>query len=239
MISLSLRRQTVNRMCDVIHERLRLVERPAAISGPPSNAPDSPACAVLIDTTKVEIYDDDEIQADENNQPLVGALATLEHHPNIDLGNGAYLSRIGKMLCTGRIWVGARLPAKREELESRILRIFLSDTEAPGRWLIEIPNPLIGGFTLPCPWTAAAFIGDSRWTDEYAFAERLWSWMSFELELEILVPRDQYPVVKQFVYGFDVHVDQPVDETGAVTDLDGGADNEYYTDYPPEKYTGP
>ena len=234
MISLNFRRQTVNQMCDRLHEVLRLSERPIAIAAPPSSAPDGPSCAIMLESTKTEYYDDDEIQADENNQPLVGALAVLESTPNVDLGNGVYLSRVGKMLCRGRIWVGARLAPKREELEARIMRVFFEDTEAPGRWLIELPNPVVGEYSLPCPWTACAFLGDSTWTGEFVFSERLWSWLNFELELEILVPRDNpaHAIVKQFLIGMDVHVDQPVNEDGTVADLDDGADNENFTAFP-------
>lgn len=237
MISLNFRRQTVNRMCDALHERLRLSERPIAISAPPSSAPDGPSCAVLIDTSKIEIYEDDEIQADDDNQPLTGSLATLESKPNVDIGNGAYLSRVGKMMCRGRIWVGARLPPKREELEALVMRMFFDDQDVPGRWMIELPNPVVGPYTLPCPWSVTAFIGDSTWTGEYVFSERLWSWLTFELELDILVPRDNPETsrVKQFILGVDMHVDQPVDENGKITDIDDGADNEYYTGSPLRK----
>lgn len=225
-------------MCDVLHERLRLAERPTAIAAPPSAAPEGPACAVLIDTTKMEIYDDDEIQADADNNPLTGSMATLEWKPNVDIGNGAYLSRVGKMLCKGRIWVGARLPPKREELEARIMRVFFDDQDVPGRWMIELPNPVVGNYTLPCSWMATVFLGDSTWTSEYVFNERLWSWLTFEMEVEILVPRDnpETAIVRQFILGVDMHVDQPVDlDTGAVADTDSGEDNEYYTGYPPRK----
>lgn len=237
MISLTFRTQAVNVMCDELHRHLRLAERPTAIASPPSNAPEGPACAILIDSTKFNPSADDEIQVDENNQPLTGALAILESTPNIDLGGGVWLSRIGSMLCRGRIWVGARLAPTREALESRIVRMFYQDTENPGRWSIDIENPVVGEYTLPTSWTVAAFIGDSTWTGEYAFAERLWSWLNFELELEVLIPRDDpaMAVVKQFVLGFDVHVDQPVTEAGEITDLDDGADNEYYTGYPPQR----
>lgn len=226
-------------MCDALHERLRLAQRPTAIAAPPSSAPEGPACSILIDSSKIEIYDDDEIQADSNNQPLVGALAVLESKKNIDIGNGAYLSRVGKMVSKGRIWVGARLPPQREEIEARIMRAFFEDSEAPGRWMIELKNPVVGDYTLPCPWNVCAFLGDSTWTSEYAFGERLWAWLGFELELEILVPRDNpaHAVVKTFIFGMDVHVDQPVDDNGNVVDLDGGDDNEYYKDYPPKKTT--
>jgi hypothetical protein len=239
MISLAFRRQAVNRMCDILHERLRLSERPTAIAAPPSNAPEGPAVAILIDTTKVAITADDEIQVDDDNQPLIGALATLEHAPNIDLGGGVYLSHVGSMICRGRIWVGARLAPKREELEARIMRVFFEDTENLGIWNIEIPNPQLGEYTLPCSWQATAIIGESTWTSEYAFAERLWSWLTFELELAILVPRDNpaHAIVQQFIFGFDVHVDHPVESDGPISpdDADGEADNEYYTGYPPRR----
>lgn len=231
MISTSFRRQAVNQMCNVLYERLRLVERPIAIAAPPSNEPESPAVAILIDTTKFNIGTDDEIQVDEEGTPLTGAMAVLESTPNIDLGNGVYLSRVGSMICRGRIWVGARLAPKREELEARIARMFFEDTENPGRWSIDIPNPSLGEYVLPVSWTVAAFIGESTWTGEYVFSERLWSWLTFDLEMELLVPRDNpaQAVVQQFILGFDVHVDQPVDADGNVVDLDDGTDNEYYS----------
>lgn len=224
-------------MCDVMKDRLKLQERPTAIAAPPSHEPDGPSVAIMIDSTKTEIYDDDEVQVDSDNQPLMGATAVLTSEPNVDIGGGVYLSRIGKMICRGRIWVGARLAPKREELEGKIYRIFFDDTESPGRWSIDIPNPVVGEYTLPCPWTVAAFVGDSKWTGEYAFSERLWAWIDFELEIELLVPRDDpaQAIVQQFLLGFDVHVDQPVTEDGEITDLDDGADNEYYTGYPPVK----
>jgi hypothetical protein len=236
MISTAFRRQAVNRMCDVLHERLRLSERPTAIAAPPSNAPDGPAVAVLIDSTRFIITADDEVQVDADGQILMGATAVLESMPNIDLGGGAYLSHVGSMVSKGRIWVGARLPAKREELEARIMRVFFEDTANLGTWTIDIPNPEIGEYVLPVSWNATAVVNESTWTGEQVFSERLWSWLTFDLEVAILVPRDNpaEAVVKQFIFGMDVHVDQPVID-GVIADLDDGSDNEYYTDYPPRK----
>lgn len=237
MISLDFRRQAVSRICDELQARMQLQERPVAIAAPPSGEPEYPSCAVLIDSTRFIFTADEEIQVDENNQPLVGSLAVLESTPNADLGNGVYLSRVGVMVCKGRIWVGARLAPKREKLEALAMRAFFEDTVNPGVWVITLPNPTVGDYVLPFSWTAVAHLGDSTWTGEYVFSERLWSWLNFELELDILIPRDNpaEAIVKQFILGFDVHVDQPVSEDGDILDLDDGADNEYYTGYPPRK----
>jgi hypothetical protein len=226
VISLSLRRQAVAAMCDSIADRLKLAQRPTAIAAPPSEAPEYPAVAVQLDRFKLETYDDDEIQGDEEG-PLVGARAILDWAPNIDIGGGAYVSRVGKIIGSGRIWVGARLPAQREAMESRITRIFFDDPSVPSRWLITIPNPLIEDYTLPFPWTVTAFLGDTEWTNEYVFSERLWAWLNYELEIELLVPRE-FPLIKQIALEFDVDHSQPFDENG-VFDRDDGADSTIVT----------
>ncbi len=230
MINLSLKRQAVTSMCQTIDEKLKLAQPSTAIAAPPNEAPEYPAVAVHLERFKLEAYEDDEIQTDDDG-PLVGARAILGWAPNVDIGLGAYVSRVGKIVASGRIWVGARLPAQREAMEARITRLFFEDPECPTRWLITIPNPVLGEYALPFPWTVAAFLGDSMWTSEFVFSERLWAWLNFELELEILVPRDKVPVVRSFGLEFDVDNSQPFDEDG-VFDRDGGIDSEFYT-FPP------
>jgi len=241
MIALSLRRQTVSAMCDTIQDRLKLAQRPAALEANPSDTPEYPACAIQLDRFKLDITDEDEIQGDETG-PFVGARAILGYAPNIDIGGGAYLVRVGKIIGQGRIWVGCRLPAQREAMEARIMRIFFDDDQAPTRWLVTIPEPLISDYTLPFPWTVAVFMGDTEWTREYVFSERVWAWISFEMEIELLIPRDAVPMVKNFLLEFDVDVTQPVtdpDRVGDVYDRDAGADSEFYDVNPLRRVTPP
>lgn len=221
-ISLSLRRQAVNAMCDAIHDKLKLAQRPTAIAAPPSAAPDYPAAAVQLTRFRLDAYDEDEIQGDADG-PLIGARAILGWAPNVEIGNGVYVSRVGKIIGSGRIWVGARLPAQREAMESRITRLFFSDPECPTRWMITVPNPLVEEYTLPFPWTVATFLGNIEWTQEFVFSERLWAWMDYEMEIEILIPREEVQLVRQIKLGFDVDHTQPFNEDG-VFDADDGAD---------------
>ena len=179
-------------VADVLQAQLALAQPPEVIAAPPSTAPDYPAMAVWVEHCAHDITQSDEILEDANGNPLVGAAMDLTLLPTARaarLDSSTTLARVGTARCTGRIWCGARLPLKREELENRASAIFYQDDIAVGRLLVQVSQLRVLGYVLPWPWYFALHIMESEWTAEYAFAERLWSWIHFDLDVDMLVPR--------------------------------------------------
>lgn len=193
-----LRRQAATAMGDLIQARVNLQESPTIISAPPSSVADSPRVAIWLEQFSAVWSHEDELQVDADGELMVGALASIDQGAGPALiQEGVHLSCVGTLRGRGRIWIGCRLPAKREELESEIGFAFMSEREAPGRMLVSVKDPKLGKFVLPWTWTGAAFSNFSQWTSEFAFSERLWSWINFDLDISMLVPRYD-PLVTEF-----------------------------------------
>lgn len=186
----NLRRQAANALGKCIAENIRLAQPPTIIAAPPSSVADYPSVAIWLEKFSTTRYAEDELEVDANNVPLIGARALLcRGSAAAHVQDGKYLSKVGTMQATGRIWVGCRLPPLREELEEKITRLFDLDSGAPGRLMFRVDNPVIDGVMLPWRWPIAVFTDDSEWSDEYAFAEKMWAWIHIELIMDVLVTR--------------------------------------------------
>lgn len=193
-----LRRQAATALAEALQQHLNLQTPPTVISAPPSKVADSPACAIWLEKFSSVWSHEDELEVDADGNPKVGSNNDLNQGVGAAMiQEGVRLSVIGTLRGSGRLWSGCRLPAKREELENQISEAFTQDPVAPGSLLLEIKKPTVGKFVLPWSWFGAAFTDESEWTAEFAFSERLWSWMMFDLDVSILVPRFD-PLVKQF-----------------------------------------
>lgn len=189
---MNLRRETAKLLAKAIDDVCKFQQPTTIIAAPPSMVSDYPTAAVWMERFRVEYAQEDELTVDEDNNLLVGALATLAQPSGAaQIDDVSRLSKIGTASGSGRIWVGCRLSPRREEAEDQIRSLFLADAGAPGRLLLTIDNPKVAGKILPWPWTVACFVGNSEWTDEFAFNERLWAWLDFEIELDILVARNE------------------------------------------------
>ncbi len=214
-------------MADALQAKLKLAQRPTVITAPPTQDPaDLPAVAILLDRHKIYTAAEQELETNAAGEVLIGSQACPASGVGlVELGNGAYLTQIGKMECFGRLFVGARYPASREEVEEQILSLFLEDESAPGMWEFTIKRPTVRGYQLPFDWCGHALLGeDHEWSLERAWTERLWSFLDFTLELPILYPR-KTARVEQFIMRIDIDFTQPVVD-GEVADLDSGADDE-------------
>ncbi len=226
---MSLRVQAAEAIAEQIRLLLNLKTSIEVLAAPPSKATEYPACALLIDRTEYMV-NDDFIPVDEDNNPLVGPDATMDLPADWGrFDESTLVYRAGRYMLHGRIFVATRHPAQRAEMEDAVFALFLADDLAPGRIVVDIPKPKVLGRVLPWSWPVAAFLSDtegSTWTAEYAFDERLWSWMKFDIDVDIFVPRNS-PRIDTLALEFDADFTQPTDPvTGSVTDTDEGADDE-------------
>jgi hypothetical protein len=193
-----LRRQIVAALSDTLQNRLKLPAPPTEVSAPPSAVSEYPSCAIWLEKANSVWSHEDELEVDSAGELKSGSNNDLEQGVGAAIiQEGVHLSVIGTLRCTGRIWAGSRLPGKREELEDRISECFTQDPVGLGTLLIEVKKPKVGNFNLPWSWTGAVYTDQSEWSAEFAFAERLWDWLSFGLDVAILVPRFD-PLIKQF-----------------------------------------
>jgi hypothetical protein len=223
-----LRRQAARALGDAIAQRVRLQEKPTVISTPPSSVAEYPRVAVWLESFSRKWAQEDELMVGSDGEPLTGARAGETPVGPVVIQHGVRLSCVGTLIGSGRIWVGCRHPGKREDVEDEIDLLFTLDDGAPSRLMVEMSRPRVGQYELAHAWNAAVFVGDSEWTREFVFAERLWAWIKFDLEVPILVPRTS-PLVQRFIVGIDLDFRQPMGADGNVTDLDGGADTETVT----------
>lgn len=227
---MSLRIQAAEAFASQLKDLLNLATTVEVIQAPPSKAATYPACAILIDSTDSWI-NDDFIPVDADNNPLVGPDASMDLP--FDWGRfdeNTLIYRVGRYMMHGRIFVATRYANQRAEFEDQVFALFFADDLAPGRILFDIDKPKVLGRQLPWKWPVAVFQeenqGGTTWNSEFAFDERQWSFMRFDIDVDIFVPRSA-PQIKQLVLGLDADFTQPQDPTtGNVTDLDDGADTE-------------
>jgi len=194
----SLRQSAIKVIADELNKLVKLPASPTIVDAPPTEPATYPAMAVLMDSFTTNWSQSWDIEVDSNDNPLVGTAITLQRGATVaKLEGNRYLSRFGTLQGKGRIWVGARHPAKRAELEELVLELFMRDGAAPGRLLLQLINAKVGSFTVPWPWTVAATVEDTTWNDEHALVERIWSYLNFRLDVDILVARNA-PIVNQF-----------------------------------------
>ncbi len=223
----NLRRQAAQALGDQLQAYLNLREPPAIIAAPPSEVAEYPRVAVWLEQF-TRNYNDEEPEVDEDGELLLGAKARLSGGVGAAMiQKDVQLEIIGTMKGSGRIFVGCRLAPKREEVEDLIDEAFLQERGIPGRMVCTVQKPRVGPYTLPWSWDGFAFINSSSWTNEFAFSERLWAWIQFDLEISMLVARNQ-PMVKRFLLDTDIDFTQPA-VNGVVVDLDDGSDTESAT----------
>ncbi len=214
---MSLRRAALEAIRDVLAARIQLPAPPTIVAAPPSEPAVYPAMAILLDKFAINWTQNWDIEVDSSSQPLVGtSIPTLSTDPvsgrvvggtrgvgmMITDGN-RWLSKVGTLRGSGRVWVAARHPAKREEMEEEVILAFSQDPSAPGRMLATMVGVRVSDFVVPWSWTVAAILDDATWQSEFVFAERLWSYLRFDLDVDMLVPRAD-PLVRQFVVAYDV-----------------------------------
>lgn len=186
----------------------------SVVQAPPSSVAEYPALAILIDKTEMDWSTDEEIIVDEDGEVVPGGVifenGTFEEGGEIYVRpDGGTFSHAGTMRCTGRIWVGARLPGKREQIETKVWLTFMQDRGAPGRILIPLKGAMLGD-ALIMFGTAAALVEDATWNNELAFSERLWSWMSFTLDVPLIIPRED-PLVHSLILMVTKDLETPVE----------------------------
>lgn len=227
---MSLRRAAAQSLADTLGARITLAQPATVLSAPPSGETEYPALAVMVDKSTINATQSWELQVDTNNVPLVGSNARMVPP---DGAVSARIIRAGSLRCEGRIWLGARHAAKREEMEERVLQAFYQDDSAHGLLFSTLKGVKIADLTIPWPWTVGSELVDSSWTSEYVFSERLWSWMRFRLDVDMLVPRDDVPLVQQFILevsaGAKDDPDDPSTPADATYTLDAEGDLVPYT----------
>jgi hypothetical protein len=139
------------------------------------------------------------------------------------------VSNIGTLRCSGRIWAGARYAAKREELEDAVTLQFFQAREAPGRLLVDLQSCDVAGYVIPFGWGAATVDQTTEWVGEHTFEQRLWSWIVFELDVPILVPRTD-PIVTELLLNItaDIGATWSPSVNGANQTLAGGPTQDQY-----------
>lgn len=187
----------------MIADRVRLAQPPTVISAPPSEVSDYPTVSILMERFKRVWHQEDELETDSSGQTLlVGSQRSISFPvAAASLDSDHRLSRVGRIEGSGRIWVGARLAPQREKIETQISTLFSEDASAIGRVLVDL-QPTISGLLLPWTWPLAFFLEDSEWTDEFAFSERLWSWIQFDVDLDVLAVRTD-PLMTQIQLTLD------------------------------------
>lgn len=215
-----MRRVAAQALGDTLASSLNLAAPPMVLSAPPSGTVQYPAMAIVIDGSKIDWHQDWELEAMSDNQPLVGSSASLGAGTQVaQLGGDSYVSRVGTLHVAGRIWVATRHPSQREDLEDNVILAFAQDRSAHGRVMVPLKGAMIGQFRLPWDWYAAVTLNETSWTEEFLFSERLWSWSKFDMDLDMLVQRND-PLAKQLILDEMIGVDADInDPNPLITEL--------------------
>jgi hypothetical protein len=224
---MSLRVQAAEAFAERLQAILTLPDPVQVIQAPPSLPARYPACALLVDTTDHWLADDF-IPVDADGNPLV-ANAAIMGLP-ADWGRfdaNTLIYNAGRSIMHCRLFVATRHPSQRADFEDRILALFLEDDLAPGRILFELHQPEVLGRKLPWKWPVAVLFPETdqltRWSSEFAFDERQWSYISCDIEVDILIPR-QAPQILNLVLEFDVAPTIQVDPVTGVVQDDGNGE---------------
>lgn len=214
-----------------IAQAVQLAQPPTVVNAPPSDAPDYPAVAIWVEKSDLVYAMDQDLEVDANGVLIAGINADNGDlfDPQFTEGDlalvapGVSVSNIGTIRCAGRIWVGARHAGRREEVEEKIEAIFFADRAAPGRILLPLAGARMLGFRLAFGY-AAAVLESSQWSNEQAFGERLWSWLTFDLDVPLMVARpDAAQAIKHLYLEFSSNVDATIETVAdlpKLTDLE-------------------
>jgi hypothetical protein len=201
---MKIRRAAAKAVVEEITQRLtiKLAQPATVVNVPPSRKSEYPAMALLIDSAEIVIYNDDEdVEFDPSKQigddgfeltgyfrtdPVTNALTTGTTYM---LDQDTTVSQIGTVRMKGRLWVGARLDAQREQLEQEVSLIFYNERQAPGRIQVSVAGVEISGVKIPFGIATVMFEDEMTWNSEFAFAERLWTYMKISVDAPFMIPR--------------------------------------------------
>lgn len=224
-----IRQHVAQALGDALEARLQLGQKPVVLHAPPNAPGEYPALAIWLEKAELAIAQDTDLEVDSAGALIAGSAATsptgdVARGNVATLSSGITLSHLGTIRCQGRIWAGSRYAAKRLDIEDEVFLAFLQDRSAPGRLLFDLAGADLGKYSLPFG-TAAAMVESSTWTNEFAFAERLWSWIRFSLDVPLLVPRTDV-IVTQLLLSISKDLSTLVDDP---TDLNKLTDLETFT----------
>lgn len=206
---------------------IELGQAPTVINAPPSQKGQYPAIALLVDDAELDISNDDEdVQVDPAKQlgdvgfELTGFFRTDPVTNDYVVGTtyridqDTTVSQIGVIRMRCRLWVGARLDTMREQLEQEVILAFCENRGAPTRLQVSIAGVEVRGVKIPFGIATALLDDRIQWNSEYAFAERLWTYIPLTIDAPVMVPRTD-PIVEQLILvvsqDLDTTVETPAD----------------------------
>lgn len=195
-----IRTYAAQKLADAIAAVVRFPAPPTVVAAPPSSRSVYPALAVMIDGSEWSISTDEYVEVNPTKQPgdpgyLLAGFYRTDENDNLVEGDvyktedGRTVSCIGTLRCRGRLWLASRSAAQREQLEDDVALVFFRDDARPGLLLVDVSGVSVGGVIIPFG-VAAAEIDTSTWDAEHAFDERLWSFLPFQLDAPLFVPRN-------------------------------------------------
>jgi hypothetical protein len=200
---------------------VKLGQEPTVINVPPSQKSQYPAVAIMIDNADIDISNDDvDVEFDSTKSPgdegyeLTGFFRTDSDTNDYKTGQTYFLdqqttiSMIGVIHMKGRLWAGARLDPQREQLEQDIAMVFYDDRVAPGRLMVSVAGVEISGVKIPFGIATAMLEDKIQWNSEFAFAERLWTYLPLSIDVPLLVPRRD-PLAKQLLLAVAIDLTDP------------------------------
>jgi hypothetical protein len=198
----------------MISDRVKLGSRPTVVDAPPSQLAEYPTVAVWIEKSDDALTMSDVVLQDASGNLLAGAAATDDNGVILDgdvvqIADGVTLSTVGTIRCEGRIWVGSRYPAKREEIEEAIWFAFNQNDAAPGRLTLSLNGHRLGDMIINIGSVATVDLLGSSWSGEHSFEARLWSWNRFTMDMSLMVPRFD-PLAQHLILEFSENVTTPV-----------------------------
>lgn len=230
---MKIKRHAAQGLADVLVSKLSVTlgQVPSVINTPPSQKSQYPAMAILIDRAQVIISNDDEdVQVNSTKTPddagyeLTGNFRTDPVTNDYVTGTthmvdqDTTISQIGTIRMKGRLWVGARLDAQREQMEQDVSLAFYESREAPGRLMISVAGIEIRGVKIPFGVATAILEDEMQWNSEFAFAERLWTFMPFSYDIPLMVPRTD-PLASQLILMVSEDIVTIVDDPTGLTNL--------------------
>jgi len=190
---------------------VQLGQEATVINAPPSQKSTYPAIAILIDDASIDINNDDvDEEFDPTKQPgddgfILSASFRTDPVTNAYVVGTTYrldqdttISQIGTVKMKGRLWVGARLDTQREQLEQEVLMVFYDDRAAPSRLMVSVAGVEISGVKMPFGIATAMLEDKIQWNSEFAFAERLWTYLPLTIDVPFEVPRRD-PIASQIL----------------------------------------
>lgn len=222
---MKIRRTSAQAVMDAIASQItvKLGQEPTVINVPPSQKSQYPAIAIMIDSADLDVNSDDvDVEFDPTKSPgdegyeLTGFFRTDPDTNEYRAGQTYFLdqqttiSMVGVVRMKGRLWAGARLDPQREQLEQDVAMVFYNDRVAPGRLMVSVAGVEVSGVKIPFGVATAMLEDKIQWNSEFAFAERLWTYLPLSIDVPLLVPRRD-PLAKQLLLAVTTDLSTVVD----------------------------